>query len=495
MIIGKSHIPEDRHILFLSSNDFQRFPKLVNTAIRLHEKSCYSRISLCNQVFCRSYLVVYFNIEINESLINLIESDENAEYKIYGILTIEYYDYMCEIFNVCTEKSKRNRGIMGKIFKNIYREFPSYRYWLGVLLNNPDRDGVLLFYLKQGFQPIGISYVSPNGLTTNTPFISLYTDQIYLKDFNKNIFINNLNIADSFVTAYKNSKKRCSMNFILKKEVSKTIYESYIYKDREYSGNFSLLKEDNSYILKLSNIRKGRKDRFEVSFPKSSYIHWHTHPSICYHENRCFIGWPSGLDISSIFTSYNEGLIGGFIFAKEGVYMLSVSFITASLMNFLTKNCINKFTGLIRFHFTSLEHYRDVNYDQTRLNCLKYFNNPKCYTFKNSVLNKSITQILQYVNNFTLEELFNNVPAESVPYFEVNAIKTCLGKALSALNASDIGFKIPNLQFPIFSMNFIAENEAIIRDIEIPHFFITPPLNSMCPLPVKGSNYEYFNYN
>ena len=489
MILGKSYLSVyNSHVVYISSADFSLMPNLQNVIRNIHKDSCFSDISLCQQNPCQSYLIIYFDKEITD--INILKDMEegNAKGKISAFLSVEYFDDIAEIYNVCTERSQRKKGIMKKIFQAMFKEFPSNEYWLGVLLNNPFLNDALSLYLKVNFKPIGIAYTTPHGQTVTTPFISLYVDTI--TEQYENLYINNnKKYIDSMISFYKKSRDMCSINLNLSKETVDYIYENYIEEDVEYGGAMDLVKERDFYSLQITSVTKGTQN-FQIKIPMY-YINWHTHPNICYIKNRCFIGWPSGMDMKYILLGYNKGLLLHFLFSKEGIYGINLSTNMATLLKFLRHDHINQISEWVAFHFGSLENFREVKYDKDRLDCLQRTNDLNCYTYVDSFLNKNIEQIINYINTFTLKELMTTYPS-GTPSTKIDEIKGYLEKARRDVIRSDINRDILDFNFPIFSSVFRYAKEARASDTNFPFNFIVPPINSHCPLPVKNSPISFF---
>jgi GNAT superfamily N-acetyltransferase len=482
------------HILYIHSDFYQKMSNLENHLRNLHESSCGSDTSFCIQKSCNSYLVMYID-EITSlsgefSLTERMEIEEEFEFNsiakkiedkyykyISSFLTLEIFPDMYEIYNVCTNKSSRGKGIMKQIFKALLEDFNDKNIWLGVRLDNPFFNAALHLYASFGFAPIAIEFSSPHDFFSNVPFVAMIYKQNISFDKNKNE-----KKALEIVKKFNQTKGQCNINIYLDSEKIKKIYDKFIYEKTEYGGVLKGNRTKEGFSLEIDKIVKG-EDRFTVSTPLD-LINWHTHPFICFTTFDCFISWPSGPDFSFMIGQYRNGVVAHFLFTEEGVYFLQLNPVLMFLLRFLSFDCIENIANLVKYRFSKLEKFRNIKYDSERLKCFEETESFECYTYNNRVQHLSIGKMNKIVNTFTFSELLK---IENDDPYQIEILKEqinksgCLQKGVNLANSSGLDIKITNFDFPIFEMNFKYGNNAKIEGIRKEIKFFIPPTEPFCP--------------
>ena len=222
---------------------------------------------------------------------------------------------------------------------------------------------------------------------------------------------------------------------------------------------------------------KGREDVFQVDIP-FDYLTWHTHPTICYIKNMCYIKWPSGMDMGSIFKAYKRGQIGHFLFSREGSYLIQVSPPAMRLIKLLTNNCIEIISELIKFYFQDLEQYRGIKYDDERIKCLNETNNPNCFTYDTQQTYISINKILNEINTINFNNLFEYTGDNRTIQNLVIKSRECINNVFNAQNYTSI---LNILNSSIFICNFV-DKRYIKSGIKHNIKFLAAPEKSFCSI-------------
>ena len=165
----------DKPVVFIHSEYFQK-TKMINLTrhvILTHFESCGSQISLCQQKKCNTTLAIYVNIP-NIDDVTLTPENIGSKYynNVKSFLTIELYKNRGEIYNACTDKSARRRGMMKTILRSVLKDIPKNIIWLGVDLRNKLWPILTHLYVSVGFSPDGIQEITESGLYPKFPFIS-----------------------------------------------------------------------------------------------------------------------------------------------------------------------------------------------------------------------------------------------------------------------------------------------------------------------------------
>ena len=162
---GNSQISPN--IVYLHSDLFPTMPKLISS-LNILNKNCFgTNIGLCNGDNnedsngdnngddnngdkYNTTLVLYIDNPFNHVIIP--EDIEGGLYRnVLAYLSIDNYQNFGEIYNVCTSKEARGKGIMKQLFQVMLKEVPHDRLWLGVDLRNPMIDIVTHLSVSVGF--------------------------------------------------------------------------------------------------------------------------------------------------------------------------------------------------------------------------------------------------------------------------------------------------------------------------------------------------------
>jgi hypothetical protein len=469
----------DNHVIYIPGKYFPSLPNLTNHIRTIHKTSCGSDISLCRSEKCSNTVLAIYLLE-PMSVINQNTLESNYK-NVISFLTLEIISQEGEIYNVCTDKFFRRRGIATKLLKSVLvdiGEKSSIPIWLGVFLSNPLLVPVLNLYLSVGFGPEGIQSIAPlTGSYPGEPFISL----IYPSHGS---VIERKEKAMRMIREYKNNKGRCSLDIVIDPLLISEIYDEFITQSVEYGGVMGLKKiGKNKYLAGLAAVTRGSEQTFTVSYP-FYYITWHTHPFICYRENLCYIGWPSGMDMGSIVKAYRYGQVAHILFANEGIYILQLSDPMMTMVRSMDDECIDMVSQLINYYFDDLEHFREVRYDGDRLECIRQAQDVRCLTYDSRQKHLSIRNIMTIINTFTLTGLLTAKP--NTPYLQnlLNSVRECLVKAGKRIGGtSDI---------PIFKGFYDDKDTALKKGIRGRLNYIIAPFDSFCPLPeYEGEDINY----
>jgi len=406
-----------------------------------------------------------------------INNLENIYYEmIEGFLIFDYFNFHTEISVICVQYLSNpievTKGIISNTITAYINDLSSI--FMTVSINNIYWDALVDIAISIGFDNPVITDTTPSGKKFEDMAISL----VYHKEYNDadDIDIKKYKIkeiADSLKQATLAKYNICNIDIYIPVDVMKDIYIKYINNKVEYGGSFALYKEKNGvYELNVpeNSISKGSEDTYAV-MPPENYLNWHTHPSVCYTDFKCYIGWPSGQDMSYVFENFiNFGLLTHFVITVEGVYIVKI---TTMIMKYLSElresECIIEISNIIRERFTNLEEYRlsknILGKEQCEgLDCLKVDKDQREIIMKSYLSMVSITTIndlISWAKNYQLEnsEYFYNID------------KLCLNDNIASV--------------PIFSVNFydwdIVNNNGIHHNI----VYTPPSVDYDCSVLIK----------
>lgn len=191
----------------------------------------------------------------------------------------------------------------------------------------------------------------------------------------------------------------CELNIVISKELLESIYKKYINENVEWSGTISFKQDDynennKNYFYYSENKHNNNKSGNNKNVrPELSLINYHTHPLICYQEQKTIYGWISGEDISATILLSLFGNKGHITLCLEGVYFLKI---------------VNEFTEFLK--------KQDISYREKIIKSIEeYFKETHSYRCKEHIKkeNKKGREITPYsflnlVNNFKLSDLIKS---------------------------------------------------------------------------------------
>ena len=475
--------PSNHRVVYIHSSLFKNMPNTIGTVGLIHGDNCGSYLSnLCQQDPCNTTLALFLNVG-PKVMITPRDIEDKLHKNILGFLTVELYNDYAEIYNVCTSKRARGKGVMKSVFKSFLNDVPKDHIWLGIDMRNPMRDAVLHLYLSVGFDVMGIQRITPTGSFPSFPFISMVYHKAnpIIRDKEK-VFVLETD-TKRVISQFEKSDGACKIFTYIQPELIQNIRDRYIHKNVEHGGIMGIKKVgDRKYKLGLAAVTKGSRDRFQVVIP-THYINWHTHPFVCYTKNLCYIGWPSGADMGLLVRNYTNGLLAHVLFANEGVYFLQLSPDMMVFLQAMTIDCIDAFTTLIKYFFADLENYRNIKYDPERLRCMDKINDVSCLTYDNEQKNISIKRILYIINNTLLSDLLRLKPNNPNVQKLVEASGICVTLAMNRLK------KNPNV--PVFRVQYTPMEIAAKNGITTQIQYYMSPSKSTCSPPDYSGKVEF----
>ena len=189
---------------------------------------------------------------------------------------------------------------------------------------------------------------------------------------------------------------------------------------------------------------------------------WHTHPKICYTKYECYIGWPSGTDMSNIIYKYTEGSVAHLVFTIEGIYLIQLTSEMMILINFINDiNTTNWIVLLIKSIYDQLEKYRQ-------------------YSEKD--LFTDYTDIKWKIDNFLFMSqnysLLDMLEIYKLGQYDINIIN----------EIQNIIFNYGVSNFPVFSLKLISNESSLIDTLS----FIPALQHGYCPLPFyENDDWKY----
>ena len=455
----------DGKYIYIYSDLFKFMPNVMNQVKSIHELSCGTDVSLCARNPCDTTLVIYVDADKG---VNANELETTYYSKIHAFFTIEWYreKEFVEIYNVCTGTDIRRQGIMKDMLRRTLDNIPINFLWLGVAINNPIFDAVIHLYISVGFEPNQIVIRSPGGVNSIVPVLGMLFDKSSgispPPDSNKILLLKNrvealiqeyITRTDGPVFPYIQPpyipttplyqqptplrsqipftlpSETCKVTFIILKELIKQIRKYYIEgQNTEYGGLMAPIAptDQGTYVLGIANRIKGTEGPVYESQIPSSYITWHTHPLICYKDERCYIGWPSGQDMSIMITRFIQGpQIYHILYAYEAIYFIQLSIPMMRILKSIPHICSYYISQMVKYYFAHLEQYRSAANDEERVKCLYQFNDPSCLTYPSKQRRLSVRNMIQTINNATLGIIMNYGGDDSTVKYLIEQIKNC----------------------------------------------------------------------
>jgi hypothetical protein len=385
--------------------------------------------------------------ECSFSYILILYNPKTRDYLGHAVVIV--FDEFIELYDVIAVDKGKGYGkfIMDFIVKETKKEF----IWLGVMVNNPDYKQAISLYSKYNFCYPHIGNTTQGQLTIDgSQFVSL----LHIKNcdfcFNKKDYI--LNYFDNI---------KCFKRYTIQPKILKKLYE-LLDDSHENGGHFQVAsvtiddididmvtsKPEEFNIEKIissfkGSIIRGQIQSFSPNQPRyhtvtvpPSEIMFHTHPTSCYKDFNCYIGWPSGGDFQVIITYYNKSRMH-LVVTCEGIYIINVTTFLKEFIDDLKKNPMyydihNIIIKMIFYTFTKIENRRFYNIDASiiELELKSYLDDSEKQELKlfkdikslistkqpfNHFLDLRINWFLQFVNNYSLHQLIDdNITNNSV---------------------------------------------------------------------------------
>lgn len=234
--------------------------------------------------------------------LSVVEKDSHAE--IYDVYTFNHY------------RKTRKPSVADHLIKVATATTTKSIIWLGILFSNPHFDIAARLYAKNGFRFHRITNMSYDGTTNFGNFymglVAKTTDQP----------------VPGFEEALKEilTEKELYMNsctsdktYSFDPETIKFLY-AQLSKEHEVGGHFKL---EGTNILKVDG-QQYTGNTTGVSYGTLTEFMYHTHPTICYQENGCALGWPSGGDMLTAMMAFNKIRVN-VVSTCEGIYIFQLS--------------------------------------------------------------------------------------------------------------------------------------------------------------------------
>jgi ribosomal protein S18 acetylase RimI-like enzyme len=485
-----SFIKNNAVIIYINSSLFSKCENIISRINEMH-RQCFKNDIILNDI---DTLVLYMNLE-NERNKNFLDKMYNQSLEaafnlvntntknINGSLKVEKYAEHIEIWDVCTHKDWRGKGLMHSLFVDLNQNVPAKykKFWLNVLFENNSRDEAINLYVKSGFKFDKITYNTPSGKIFNSPVIGFLNIR---DDVRKNPSYVKRQIYLAL------NELKCNFNAELLWEDAIFMQNLYSITDIEYGGTFDLIPkrdinidERKTFIMKPGkNVIKGEEKKFTVNTPKST-INWHSHPYSCYTTIGCYIMWPSGADMKYIFYNYLNGVLFHLLFTAEGLYTIKLTTQAMKFMYIIYKNSdwLYAFSDLISFRFITLEQYRKADFNEERLDCIRKTNSTACLFSPGEDKNKNIARFLEISNTYSLKQyLINEKDLQFLStYYDLKNITYNTNEAVEYFE----NFTGREADFPIFEVKFYT-NDYIVKNRrnfeKISLTSINPPFNSFC---------------
>lgn len=367
---------------------YSKYKGLLNKISKLMLDNCNFTLDICPYTYnnCNSYIYFYIDerpyIGFN-NIEQILEQINIDDVPVLGaLLAMEgNIGHFTDVYNVCTHKQYRNKGIMKEIFYRLIEDLiniwgiDNFNLWVGLITDQPKEqwESLLKMYTKLGF-------TNPY-LTRNTPsFFSALPFTVIGLNWDKtvfNYFYNNIQnkqiedkikkqlmIANILRQSYYKEKDNCNLKLYFNLEICENL-KKYLSKNVEVAGELLLSKYyyNNNILYKnivfKDNIILGSQEGFFVNIP-NKIITFHTHPHICYIKEGCYIGWPSGYDLILLVDNF-PNMLKHYVITVEGIYSLQLA-IDTQLKLFSKKIDKEKFSDMLYKKMSSFEQLRSEVY-------------------------------------------------------------------------------------------------------------------------------------
>jgi len=362
--------------------------------------------NLCTNISnCKSEVAIYFVVNNLEAFLGVLKNYQNVLYNkdidilknsITVVSTLKFklleIEKICEIYGVCVDEKQRSGGYGSKLLKFFIDTFykyadHSYKLWLRIMFNNPYWSQAVNLYTKFGFKIDKVDFILINNIpqyylsyfreylspTSNTQIaitreMSSSAKKLYdflgkkdIKYITETFLLyNNLvNLALDLDIEF------CKKEAILPPQTSKKL-QGYVYEKCEYGYFFDI---DNNNKMTIE--RAYQSDNCFQAPAFEGEIYFHSHPSSCYEEYECYIGWPSGRDVSNITKVYDNKFLNqlSLVVSLEGIWTLELTPMMKYLMLFLNRHkfynldVASAMTKKIEDVFNQLENARTNYFD------------------------------------------------------------------------------------------------------------------------------------
>jgi GNAT superfamily N-acetyltransferase len=331
-----------------------------------------------------------------------IHQSGKIDYIAVGHVIINSDTKHAKIYALCTDENHRNQGRMGKLVEAIItyiKEKGCLTAWLGVDLTNEYFDAAVSIYAKNGFTVTDIEVLeSAKG---DIHYVSMKADFTSKLPPVRNFQLKRANIIKK---AYLEKIDTCKRTFNISLHVLNHIRKQLTY-NRERGGIFEIVNvnDNQEFILGFNEAKYDDETNQPINtiphhFVPGEYFHFHTHPVICYEQNNCKIGWPSGEDQKFILHAMvKDDLQAAFVFSLEGVYIVTPSLFTVNNYYNLYKS--NDEKEAFRIIFSQMADRFDERREQCRVQHPYFVINP--VDASNKFIDKNIPIIKDYIQWFS----------------------------------------------------------------------------------------------
>lgn len=384
-------IDEANNMLFIR---FHLIPSFIQTKLNEILSDCNFTYSNCavDKNLTRKRCEGFVGIHVS-NIKGMVESNVPDYVKYFdAACNLYFYSDIIEIYDVCVQKTSRNKGVLNQMFTSIILQAENkYKLWLGIDPYNPYWDTVVHSYTKHGFIdpyvtfkttqqediPLTIAFYRRKEATPQ----EIETARKIANELKKSLF----SPAKSMEVDYP--KNTCTNSFVLTKNFLHSMF-TLLVSPVEYGGNLSVI--DGKLALYQSHLVEGEPKTFTVTYPVLSRITFHTHPQAAYDNSKAYLGWPSCLDMRNIFSFfYTKGMVLHILFTMEGIYFIHLNPWFQKATRDIGKKCREGMEKAILEHFL---YHSEV----AETNRLMPFPEQQ---FKN---------YFRFVNNFTFNELLNH---------------------------------------------------------------------------------------
>jgi hypothetical protein len=173
----------------------------------------------------------------------------------------------------------------------------------------------------------------------------------------------------------RTSPTLCKIQVYFPKSLARTL-SSYLSKTFEVGGKICIARYAKTYDMKdiavlgfvVEKLVEGvSSNAVIIPDEELSPFSFHTHPDVTLIDNKQFLGWPSGLDISAILMSYiisSPPIVAHFVATSEGIWVVHIRPQFQKILIELrarqeSKACIEKIQEFVLKSYGVLETYRN----------------------------------------------------------------------------------------------------------------------------------------
>ena len=386
---------------------------------------------------------MYIDLERPTTILNhfrlsdFIKEVEMRSDKIQGHLVVFSFKDHVEIYDLCVNVIERNKKIGDKLLTETIKYIDKQIIWLGIDPANPGFNFLLPFYAKKGFSHPRPTFYTLSGIDIGFNVLGLTLQKDVYFDWKETVSIGN------------EMRFMCITQVEIVPFAIKKMYDMLLL-DHEVGGSLTPEKHGKKVFLDIDPKKKA-KGGFTVNV-QPDYVTYHTHPEICYKTYGCFLGWPSGQDMSLTVLTYEKNYCH-IVVTVEGLYVIKFTLGGIKLINTILGNedyeSLEKLAKNVKSYFSSIESSRKDNLYH-ELDLFETLQTPSEKMYKD--LYPLIEKFFINVQNFTVNTVISNLEYMQDEQYDTPLFDVTLTSWNKAKNGLQIDlWSLADEECPLFS--------------------------------------------